>query len=484
MMQISRKLSRVLKASIFIQPQRFPLSFVEEDPQHSLAQRRGFSLQNTTPLSGFTNRSQLLVRASYATEASSPDEGPAPTETVKEIYDKMFKSVDGERKMPPNALLSSLIAKCANEEDIKLLFQMLEKLRIFRLSNLRIHKNFNSNLCLRVTEACARVGAIEYGAHSEIAEEKQRNTLSRRVTVGFCLAIVLIARSSIRRALVVEDNGEYVDNGDNEDCGKKVLLEHNVYGFTPSVGSANYLLTYAKEHNDAKLMKGIMKLMQMNHLSLQPSTADIVFKDLKDKKMTFLANRNRRSGLIRPNASSDDDTRISRHNKNMGFRICYNANNWVLISTYSKKFIKAKAKLRRTTFDTWMEFAAKIGNVEALGKIEKLRSKVLKQHTLGSGFSCAKGFLLKHEPESAAAIIHILSQNLAEKVKPEISVELQKLMSEWPLEVIKRQKKADREALASSLKNDIPMMINCLSSMGLEAMVNLDDLTKMEAIPS
>ena len=28
---------------------------------------------------------------------------------------------------------------------------------------------------------------------------------------------------------------------------------------------------------------------------------------------------------------------------------------------YSKKFVKAGVKLRETTFDTWMEFAAKIG---------------------------------------------------------------------------------------------------------------------------
>lgn len=32
-----------------------------------------------------------------------------------------------------------------------------------RLSNLRIHSNFNSHLCMRVSEACTRADALDYG---------------------------------------------------------------------------------------------------------------------------------------------------------------------------------------------------------------------------------------------------------------------------------------------------------------------------------
>lgn len=32
-----------------------------------------------------------------------------------------------------------------------------------RLSNLRISSNFNLNLCLEVTKACVRVGALDFG---------------------------------------------------------------------------------------------------------------------------------------------------------------------------------------------------------------------------------------------------------------------------------------------------------------------------------
>ena len=35
---------------------------------------------------------------------------------------------------------------------------------------------------------------------------------------------------------------------------------------------------YAKEHNDAKLMVEIMKLLKSNDLPMQPGTADIVFR--------------------------------------------------------------------------------------------------------------------------------------------------------------------------------------------------------------
>lgn len=41
--------------------------------------------------------------------------------------------------------------------------------------------------------------------------------------------------------------------------------------------------------------------------------------------------------------------------------ICSNADNWSLMSKYSKKFVKAGVKLRQSSFDVWMEFASRIG---------------------------------------------------------------------------------------------------------------------------
>lgn len=323
----------------------------------------------------------VMSRACFSSEASTTES--SPTVAVKELYDKMLESVKIKRSMPPNAWLWSLIENCKNHDDIKLLFDILQNLRRFRLSNLRIHANFNCNLCREITKACARVGAIDFG--------------------------------------------------------KKALWKHNVYGLTPSIASAHHLLLYAKAHNDAKLMVEIMKLLKTNGLPLQPGTADILFS------------------------------------------ICYNTDDWQLMSKYSKKFVKAGVKLRQTSFDVWMEFAAKIGDIETLWKIEKLRSESMKRHTLASGFSCAKGFLLERKSGDAAAVIQVLNQSLSDAKKSGIMVELQKLVNEWPLEVMRHQKEEDRKALATSLISDIPAMLSILN-MGIEARVNVEDLIGKEGI--
>ncbi|XP_031272972.1 uncharacterized protein LOC116131461 [Pistacia vera] len=106
----------------------------------------------------------------------------------------------------------------------------------------------------------------------------------------------------------------------------------------------------------------------------------------------------------------------------------------------------------------------------------------MKQHTLMTGFSCAKGLLLDRKPEEAAAIIQVLNQTLSDAKKSGIMVELQKLISDWPLDVIKHQKEEDKKALATALKSDIPAMVTTLLNGGLEVSVNLEDLTTKESI--
>uniref|UniRef100_A0A0E0LPI5 Uncharacterized protein n=1 Tax=Oryza punctata TaxID=4537 RepID=A0A0E0LPI5_ORYPU len=309
----------------------------------------------------------------FSTEASDTDQ---PTEAVEELYQKMLKSVEAET-MPPNAWLWSMISSCSNKEDIKLLFQILRKLR--RLSNLRIDANFNDHLCMKVAEACARVGALDYGL--------------------------------------------------------KVLWKHNVYGITPTTGSAHYLLKHAKEKNDTKLMGTIMQVLQRNSMPLQPGTADIVFS------------------------------------------ICYNADKWDLLSKYAKRFVKSGVKLHGTAFDIWMDFAAKVGNSQSIWRINSLRGKSVKRYSLATGFACVKGFLLERNPESAATMIKLLHKHSPDEKKQLVKDELQKLVAEWPAEVIKRQKKVDRKALEEALITDIPEMISSMSKLRLDISVNLDKLT-------
>jgi hypothetical protein len=273
-------------------------------------------------------------------------------EAVVELYQKMLKSVEAET-MPPNAWLWSMISSCSNKEDIKLLIQILQKLRVFRLSNLRIDANFNDHLCMKVAEACARVGALDYGL--------------------------------------------------------KVLWKHNVYGITPTIGSAHYLLKHAKEKNDTKLMGSIMQVLQRNSMPLQPGTADIVFS------------------------------------------ICYNADRWDLLSKYARRFVKSEVKLHGASFDIWMDFAAKVGDSQSIWNINSLRGKSVKRYNLATGFACVKGFLLERKPESAAAMIKLLHKHSPDEKKQLVTDELQKLVAEWPAEVIKRQKKDDRKVRLNDL---------------------------------
>ena len=115
-------------------------------------------------------------------------------EAVKDLYDKMLQSVNVKRSMPPNAWLWSMIENCKHRHDISLLFDVLQNLRRFvsfytfaeslsiywfslfamvtgliivlceqRLSNLRIHDDFNCSLCREVTKACVHAGALDFG---------------------------------------------------------------------------------------------------------------------------------------------------------------------------------------------------------------------------------------------------------------------------------------------------------------------------------
>ncbi|KMS96144.1 hypothetical protein BVRB_001800 isoform A [Beta vulgaris subsp. vulgaris] len=383
---LARRASRVCKARVF-----FNLLFVEDASLYSSSQCRNFRtlpLQNVTSAGiGCLDGGRVLpsdLRYQWQNPnhsvphtmsfCSAPAAGSG---TVKEVYDRIVESIKVKRSAPPNAWLWSLTEKCKSRDDIKLLFDILQQLRVFRLSNLRIHDNFNCNLCQEVTKACVRAGSVDYG--------------------------------------------------------KKALWKHNVYGLTPTIGSANQLLSYAKAEKDVKLMVDIMCHLKKNNLLLQPATADIVFS------------------------------------------ICYDADNWELISKYSRRFVKAGVKLRKTTFDIWMEFASKRGDLESLWKIEKSRSDMYKQHTIKAGFSCAKGFLLEQKPDDAASVIQIVNQNFCESKRQDIFDELQKLVSEWPAEVMRHQKQEDRKALIASLKADIPLMLNSLTNMGVKSSVNLED---------
>lgn len=50
---------------------------------------------------------------------------------MKELHDKILESIKAKSSAPPNVWLWALVEKCKSSDDIKLLFVILEKLRIF-----------------------------------------------------------------------------------------------------------------------------------------------------------------------------------------------------------------------------------------------------------------------------------------------------------------------------------------------------------------
>ncbi|KAK8684580.1 hypothetical protein V6N13_040602 [Hibiscus sabdariffa] len=226
----ARNLARVLGARtiLFNSNLRFSSSLIQSHSSSLQCQLHGDacpgicgSCYYPMPLHSFY---PMISRTCFSTKAGTADSNP--TEAVKELYDNMLQSVNVKRTMPPNTSLWSMIGNCKNHEDIKLLFDVLQNLRRFRLSNLRIHSNFNCDLCQEVSRACARVGAIDFG--------------------------------------------------------KKALWLNNVFGLTPSIASAHHLLSHAKVHKDTKLMAEVMQLLKRNYLPLQAGTADIVLRICSD----------------------------------------------------------------------------------------------------------------------------------------------------------------------------------------------------------
>ncbi|XP_047249852.1 uncharacterized protein LOC107878299 isoform X1 [Capsicum annuum] len=79
-------------------------------------------------------------------------------------------------------------------------------------------------------------------------------------------------------------------------------------------------------------------------------------------------------------------------------------------------------------------------------------------------------------------VIKIKAKTVPDSRRQKFIDELQKLVEEWPLEVIKRQKDEKRKELAATLQHDLPTMLSALSNMGLKLNVNVEDLTREGAL--
>ena len=53
----------------------------------------------------------------------------------------------------------------------------------------------------------------------------------------------------------------------------------------------------------------------------------------------------------------------------MNYSICYNTNQWEKLCTYAEKCVKAGVKLRKSSYDIWMDFAARVGMLNKIKSV-------------------------------------------------------------------------------------------------------------------
>eukprot|EP00252_Welwitschia_mirabilis_P013598 TRINITY_DN29919_c0_g1_i1.p1 TRINITY_DN29919_c0_g1~~TRINITY_DN29919_c0_g1_i1.p1 ORF type:complete len:384 (+),score=60.80 TRINITY_DN29919_c0_g1_i1:144-1295(+) len=162
---------------------------------------------------------EIVSYITFSTEAQKPEE--KPTEAAKQIFEKIIQSIKS-REYPPNNWRDSLIKSCKNREDVKLAFDALDELRIFRSNQMSILENWKESVSLNLVAACVRSNA--------------------------------------------------------PDLGLKTLSRRNMYGITPCISSVHYLLRYAESQKDMRFAKDVLKAMETGWITPQSKTAEIVFR--------------------------------------------------------------------------------------------------------------------------------------------------------------------------------------------------------------
>lgn len=83
----------------------------------------------------------------------------------------------------------------------------------------------------------------------------------------------------------------------------------------------------------------------------------------------------------------------------MNDSFCYNTNQWETLCKYARKFVKAGVKLRRSSYDIWMEFAARVGKLNRIKNVA-----MLSYHHLVTSIFCYSTWSGPRWPKPAAEL--------------------------------------------------------------------------------
>ncbi|CAM6087272.1 unnamed protein product [Calypogeia fissa] len=156
--------------------------------------------------------------------AETPTDSVSPE--VQRIHQELIETMNKHR-IPPSALVFTLLQQCSSRADIKLALEAIERLRTVRAVQGGQQANFSPKLSNMVLDTCLRV--------------------------------------------------------DDPKIALKTIWVHNIYGFTPSLEAAHQILVYARAKKDIALMQNTLKTMVSNSLAPTRTTADIVIRTCKDQ---------------------------------------------------------------------------------------------------------------------------------------------------------------------------------------------------------
>ncbi|KAG0625841.1 hypothetical protein M758_2G083400 [Ceratodon purpureus] len=185
--------------------------------------------QRFAPVGGFSSSFFRL----HSVAAAVAEEGglDAGSPEVERVYKELNESIR-QKRMPEASLLPSLLQNCGSPADVKLAFDVVDRLRRLKAVQGQQKTNYNKHMAQLMAEACIRSGDAQ--------------------------------------------------------AALPTLMKRNVYGFTPSLDQAHLLLKHALGQKDTKLMLKVLRTMVASEVFPTPVSAELILRTCKDAGNTEL----------------------------------------------------------------------------------------------------------------------------------------------------------------------------------------------------
>lgn len=306
-------------------------------------------------------------------EAAVAHEGvvEAGSPEVERIYKELSDSIR-QKRMPEASLLPSLVQSCATAADLKLAFDTVDRLRRLKAVQGQQKTNYSKHMAQLMAEACIRSG--------------------------------------------------------DPQAALATLMKKNIYGFTPSLDQAHFLLKHALGQKDTKLMLKLLRTMVASEVFPTPVSAELIIRTCKD------------------------------------------AGNTDLLFQMAKELRMNGITLKRPLFDMLIATAANVGDVKTVLEVQQWREEQGMEHTTASAFALAKALVLDGKSEEAARMIVDHCKDAEKR-----DIYLQIMVKVWPLQIGAKVKEDGKESFFEDLKKKVVLMSESLMQSGCNVPVDVNE---------